>query len=122
MEIEVGEYIRTTDGEIHKIKSIEGKFIEFENGYGISVREKDYILKHSKNIIDLIEVGDVVDYENSNAGIRVKKEVYYVCTEKEDYKWGEGYIYTLEDEFVMKEKIYSIVTKEQFKNIEYRLE
>ena len=104
MEIEVGEYIRTADGEIHKIKSIEENFIEFENGYGISAREKDYILKHSKNIIDLIEEGD---YVNGELVTFVQS-----CNEV---------ISTEEHCRIENEDIKSIVTKEQFKNIEYRL-
>ena len=102
--IEVGEYIRTTDGEIHKIKSIEGNFIEFENGYGISVREKDYILKHSKDILDLIKKDDYIN------GTRVEKIT-------------KNYITIGNATFGRKglKGIKSIVTKEAYKNIEYRL-
>ena len=59
--IEVGEYVRTKTGEIHKIKTVETRHIEFENGFGVPVELKEYIKKHSKNIIDLIEVGDYVN-------------------------------------------------------------
>ena len=132
-EIKEGEYVRLLRNQgINKIIEIEydgflilDDIIVDEWGEPIDrISPEDIdkeILKHSFNIIDLIEVGDIVDYESGNAGIRVKKEVYYVCTEKEDYKWGEGYIYTLEDEFVKKEHIYSIVTKEQFESIEYKV-
>lgn len=60
-EIEVGEYVRTKTGEIHKIKTVETRYIEFEDGFGVPVELKEYIKKHSKNIIDLIEVGDYVN-------------------------------------------------------------
>lgn len=74
--IEVGEYIRTTKGKIEKVKTIHNtrftdhskmayikKYKEMApesrilyNGH-ILIRD---IVKHSKNIIDLIEVGDIV--------------------------------------------------------------
>ena len=47
MEINVGEYCRNTSGLIYK-----------KQGY--SSIEDNLITKHSKDIIDLIEVGDIV--------------------------------------------------------------
>ena len=121
--IAVGEYVRTNKG-ISKII----KFIGFEN-YEVdkngtmhsddSFKEfikKQHILKHSKNIIDLIEVGDYVNgkeiiiIDNGIGGL--DKSVVY------GYKYGEN-------EFlwnIYEEEIKSIVTKEQFKSIEYKLE
>lgn len=63
-EIGVGEYVRTTDGKI-------GKIVKYENfEYHIKIDKdeiwkcaKDYIVKHSKQLIDLIEVGDVIKYK-----------------------------------------------------------
>ena len=59
MEIEVGEWIRTEDGKIDKIIAIHN-----EEDCTIVVCKKKYwkedISKHSKNIIDLVEVGDIV--------------------------------------------------------------
>ena len=70
-EIEVGEYVRTKDGLIEKIKTINkfgivtkhdnknedtisgGTNYYTENGLEINTED---IAKHSKNIIDLIEV------------------------------------------------------------------
>lgn len=55
MEIEVGEYVRLRDGEISKIENIQ------ENTFTCRFHKircelyKDFIVKHSKNIIDLIE-------------------------------------------------------------------
>ena len=54
MEIKVGEYVRTKDGRIGKL--IESQVYEMENGQYIEFLED--IKVHSKNIIDLIEVGD----------------------------------------------------------------
>lgn len=71
MEIKVGEYVRTKNGLIGKVNKIEiagsgvrfgGEFltdtiIQFNDGKVYERRVKDKnIVKHSKNIIDLIEV------------------------------------------------------------------
>ena len=37
------------------------EFIEYENGFGVPYEQKDYIVKASHNIIDLIEIGDYVN-------------------------------------------------------------
>lgn len=73
--LEIGEYARTKDGIIDKIKTInkygtvtkyddkEDKISVATNCYinsGLEVNEDD-IVKHSKNIIDLIEEGDYIN-------------------------------------------------------------
>ena len=62
--LEVGEYVRTKNGNIGKIKNIEYVNIDIDwvecDSYGCSCIP-EYIKKHSKNIIDLIEVGDYVN-------------------------------------------------------------
>lgn len=68
-KIEVGEYVRTKSGLIGKFYNIEEGYdgniqINFEEfGYEYEDIEQFYndIAKHSKNIIDLIEVGDYVN-------------------------------------------------------------
>lgn len=66
-EIEVGEYIRTKDGIIDKVDSLCGMI---ENTVYLKQQSlwfnADYIVKHSKQLIDIIEVGDYV-----NNGYRV---------------------------------------------------
>ena len=67
MDIKVGEYVRTNRGYIYKIKRIRKSDISREvyivrahgDNYSFYLR-KENIVKHSKNIIDLIEVGDIV--------------------------------------------------------------
>lgn len=116
MDIKVGEYVRTKNGLLGKVNLIElegsgvrfgGEFltdtiIQFNDGriYERRVRDKD-IVKHSKNIIDLIEVEDIVngyriltivDLDNSN------KKVFTIC--KSDFKdicrvWSEEDIETI---------------------------
>lgn len=85
MEIKVGELVRTKNGLIGKVNKIElagsgvrfgGEYlsetiIQFNDGkvYERRVEEKD-IIKHSFNLIDLIEPGDYVNcgyvYETGN--------------------------------------------------------
>ena len=74
-EIEIGEYVRTKDGRIAQIKSIdyEAGIYRFDrtiyiNDFGMkedvlynNEMFKKLIVKHSKQLIDLIEVGDVVN-------------------------------------------------------------
>ena len=58
MKIEVGEYVRT-NGIIGKVEQIGNSLFWLEDGSNYSLFNKS--IKHSKNIIDLIEVGDYVN-------------------------------------------------------------
>lgn len=94
MEIEIGEYVRTKKGKI------------FKYGKGRAYLGKDNeIIKHSKNIIDLIEVGDYVN------GKYVK--------EINQYKDGKSIIALIG--IIDEQDIKSIVTKKQFKSVEYEV-
>lgn len=118
-EIKVGEYVRTVDGYIDKVTEISqnyillsGKISITEYGESRIFVKKNQIIKHFKNIIDLIEEGD---YVNGEKVINADNYdgIYTI-------EWEYGNVYTTEiinDKFIK-----SIVTKEQFKNIEYRLE
>lgn len=66
-KIEVGEWIRSKDGFIGKVQKIIYDNMEKSNYY---ICEKDNVMasnyleniaKHSKQLIDLIEVGDIVN-------------------------------------------------------------
>ena len=78
-ELQIGEWVRTKDGQIDKI-------YDYKKDTKIYICEKDLIidsqnllathikdiLKHSKNIIDLIKVGDIIEWkteDNSYYGI-----------------------------------------------------
>ena len=59
-DIKVGEYVRTKNGKIDKVKNDDyymKQYIECEKG--LYLREN--ITKHSFNLIDLIEPGDYVN-------------------------------------------------------------
>lgn len=58
-KIEVGEHIRTTYGGIYKIEDEEESDVLRDMFYG-------NITKHSKNIIDLIEVRRLCEWRKNN--------------------------------------------------------
>lgn len=124
-ELKENMHVRTKDGEIHKIKSINDEYIKYENGFGIPYESKEYIVKASYNIIDLIEVGDYLN------GFKVSKiERYYTNT---IIKIGNSTFNVLEGEKIYTpsydnnngyekiEKLKSIVTKEQFEQMAYKV-
>lgn len=113
--IEVGEYFRTKDGYIGKITRLFGEDPCFRNinyyrtdilytmpscysSYNIY---EDMIIKHSKNIIDLIEVGDIV-------------EMYDVLNEDVIYIWNEEMLKAVKEDVANGIKIRRILTKEQY--------
>lgn len=118
-KLEVGHFIRTIKG-IGRIEEITEDRTEIyfncDTGLTISFIKKDFTqeemaqyYKHSDNIIDLIEVGD---YVNGREIINID------CYEYEN----ELFFDTNEtiNSFVNKD-IKSIVTKEQFESISYKL-
>ncbi len=59
-KIEVNEYVRTKDGKIDKLINSNfymSIYVECEKGLYLI----ENIVKHSKQLIDLIEVGDIVE-------------------------------------------------------------
>lgn len=105
-KIEVGEYIRTKNGQIDIFEEID------ENYMFIRCKRKTYwifdIVKHSKNIIDLIEVGDIVyTYDVLNYDVIYIYDDEMLKAVKQDIEQGI--------------KIKKIWTKEQLKYIEYNI-
>lgn len=112
-EIEVEEYVRTDKGKIDKVVNPDFYiqiYIECER----ELITKNAIVKHSKNILDLIEVGDYVngykilrieEMKNSDS----KLFVVFKFNETEHCKiWRDN-------------EIKSIVTKEMMASIEYKV-
>ena len=92
------------------VKFINGKMIKCTSNYLGKIISKHTvyknIVKHSKDTIDLIEVGDYVNGEPV-------EEV--ICTDDEfEITTTTEYLTNLED-------IKSIVTKEQFKQVQYKV-
>lgn len=120
--IEVGEYARNKEGKIFKIidmyysciKNIDNEYIETTCVLtDIGYINKDEIVKHSKNIIDLIEVGDYVNGQKVIETDNCKGAMREVYVEGQNPEKDCGFYF---------EQIETVVTKEQFANIEYRLE
>ena len=118
MDIEVGEYVRFNDGNFDKIIDIrdtlgERKLICFEkrNSYSSDTSFKNMQVKHSKNIIDLIEEGDYVNGKivTEIKGWKSSKEGFF------------KYAVTTEHEIIRADEIQSIVTKEMFAQMEYKV-
>lgn len=95
--IEIGDYVRTKKGKI------------FKYGKGRAYLGKDNeIVKHSKNIIDLIEVGDIV-----NNGY-----IYETGNSEDGYKW----VHNLNGLLLFEEDIKTILTKELYQANCYTVE
>lgn len=122
MEIEVGEYVRTR-GFIGKLIRIEFDKIDTSlKWYVLDTNKKQelfvnkpYIEKHSKNIVDLIEVGD---YVNGYKVISIDYDVIDDKTECIELDLNNNY----QHNFISARQIKTIVTKEQMANIEYKVE
>lgn len=112
MKLEVGMYVRTDKGVIEKINSL---VIQESNPlfpYTINCRARfgNEIVKASHNIIDLIEVGDYVN------GILVEK----IWEKQEDCIFFN----TIDEEIMIQvtnKAVESIVTKEQFELMSYKV-
>ena len=123
-EIKVGEYVRTTNKGIRQIAMIDNhktvnKYLyyigeDFE-GKSYAYIKTTEILKHSFNLIDLIEVGDIV-----NRHLVVDKY-------KDINEYGNDFwCLVIEDDSLLirsirEENIQTILTKEQFEDNCYKV-
>ena len=85
--IETEDYVRI-NGIIGRVEQIGNSLFQIEDGSSYSLDDK--AIKHSKNIIDLIEVGDIAN----------KSEVYEIGQSKNGQKWihtWRGFLYYEED-------------------------
>lgn len=110
MKIEVGEYVRIKEkGIIGKIEQIGVSLFWLEDGSAFNIKEKLY--KHSKNIIDLIEVGDLVEVPKAYGE---KGTILYHMIDKQ---YTESFTRNLKVEYIK-----TILTKEQYSQNCFRLE
>lgn len=113
--IEVGEYVRTKYG-IAKVEKVEVDkphktiwyTVDKPQYYCFLVREQE-VFKSSKNIIGLIKVGD---YVNGEKVFNINNCLY----------GGKQVIITELNKVYFDNMIKSIVTKDQFEAIEYKVE
>ena len=124
LELRENMYIRTKDGYISQYKYYDTTnaymkkllCIPLNNGTFANIED---IVKASHNIIDLIEVGD---YVNGEKVIRIDKDPFikgqinlWTNTITSNY-WGDISLSP-----IIEKDIKSIVTKEMFSSMEYRL-
>ncbi len=128
-EIEVGEYVRTREGHLGKLMAINEKDYNYlgvdttkeirNDGFPATylyLKNED-IVKHSKKIIDLIEVGD---YVNGQEVIEIYEEEDMYCNSS--YQFKEKNIEVQNDEYecvpiaylYTNKEIKTILTKEQY--------
>ena len=119
----VGDYVKTPYG-IRKVKSIakhdkyqdDGFYVE--DRFIVCGKEAMKEIKSSPNIIDLIEVGD---YVNGHKVLEIEKDYLF------DYREEINVLIVQNGEvYEVAKKIYSndiksIVTKEQFESMEYKV-
>jgi len=114
--LEVGEYIRDIDrGEILQVENVwkddDRLGIKFKEYAGSNTFSKDDLkrFKHSKDIMDLIEVGDFV---NGNKVIKIECGCYAITSEKTAYNLNKSYTdYQIE----------TILTHEQYEKNCYKI-
>lgn len=123
MKLEVGMYVRTNEGIIAKILNIKDGYAWCDNvlekvpDEGYSFYENDYfnidnevdldkIKKASYNIIDILEIGDYVN------GCKVIKNTL---------KEGGNIVIVQGGNCFTNEEIKSIITKEQFEQMAYKV-
>lgn len=118
MKLEEGMYVRTKYGLIRKLDKITKDIYSFQDRLCFKEDIDNFIkeARFSYDIIDLIKVGDYVNGHkvtkiNIKAPITNNKAVE--C-EIDSYGSSVTYVYDNKD-------IKSIVTKEQFKQMEYRV-
>jgi hypothetical protein len=125
-EISIGEYVRTETGHVGKLNKISTYIINnkdktlFSTNFGNKTYFISYkdIIKHSFNIIDLIELGDYVNgymvlEKFTDPFIKVKK----IRVDFINRNWQGD----CSDETYSNDEIETIITKEQIKKIEFRI-
>ena len=127
IDIHVGEYVRTTQGYIAKVERIDDTFIwfdgviwfDYEECWELRIKSElglddqlNEIIKHSFNIIDLIESGD---YVNGSEVYDVKK----IASKNYEQSWI--LLSNYDRDAILSKQIKNVVTKEQFKSMEYKV-
>ena len=120
-KIRVNEYVRTSEGYIGKYKKngLVKHTCEIEDNEMSWITGKYNIVKHSKNIIDLIEVGDYVNGDEiteitQDTFVKGQINLWTDIELRDVYGDYERLKYICDD-------IKSIITKEQIKQIEFRI-
>lgn len=143
MKLEVGQFVRTKKGTIFKIVggNVDMWEIDIEYSYLSKCENEDYdsyaynknnslfeelVVKASYNIIDILEVGDYVNgcyVSNKRASVNEhlgghSKEIGII---KCNAYFNQGNYNDCKFEWIEEKDIKSIVTKEQFESMKYRI-
>lgn len=112
MKLEVGMYARTIRGKIFKVNEINvvGKY------YYLDIRKERKIVKADYDIIDLIKTEDYVNGYPVTAILSSDNKVYEIQVKRPNNRNGVWI-----ERIRKNEDIKSIVTKEQFESIKYKL-
>ena len=105
-EISIGEYVRSWDGTIGKVTRIEEGIFLYDNKELICFIRN--VVKHSKNILDLLQIGDIITTNNLCGEItKIDGDTIYLA----------NYMGTCHSR-----DIKTILTKEMFEANVYKLE
>lgn len=126
--IEVNEYVRTKNGEIgifdryssrkenSLYKSPFNCFIKIKNRKTPLQCCEDYIVKHSKQLINLIEIGDIVNKELVISIIDITNDKEEIISRKLITQYRSAQFTGLDiKHYIYVNDIKTILTKEQFK-------
>lgn len=112
-KIEVNEYVRTNRGNIGKVVEIRLGFNKdtelYQNVYNVYILDNglwtvlDYIVKHSKNLIELIEPGELIKTEYGTGWFHHK-------IDEKSFLFDDGEEYIE----VQNRDLISILTREQY--------
>lgn len=127
-DIEIGEYVKTKDGKIGTFvkyssrkaeslyKSPADCFIKLNGRKSNLQCFRTYIVKHSKQLIDLIKVKDIIKYRIDNISTTLETKGYI-----------EGIVDVSDEEMLQRikndkdYKILEILTHEQFEQNSYKV-
>lgn len=118
-EIKVGDYIRV-NGIIGKVEQTGNSLFWLEDGSSYSLFDKK--VKHSKNIIDLIECGDYVNGELVTGIYDIVNNNYESIGKKITTKYRTAQFTGLDINYcIYAEDIKTILTHEQFEQNSYKV-
>lgn len=136
MKLEVGMYVRTNKVGIKKIYKIDNNKTKYKYLYKLKNQDgdgcidlgvlcEDDIVKFSYNIIDILEKGDYVNgveiTEIYEKGDSFRGNRNYIFKEKIIEVANDNYETIPVEALFTNNGIETIVTKEQFENMEYRI-
>ncbi len=118
-KIEIGDYVRTKDGVIAKVTYVDVMMIDCDRDVfdlnNLAMMEipteyiEEYIVKHRKQLIDLIDVGDILKIKISEEWVEKQDTIKFVVV-------GQTYTITEIKECLENGlfKIIQILTKEKY--------